>query len=145
MGFLGFGRIAQATLSRLVPFGITDCVYSGNPANTASYAERDAGILKANPTLKSLKRVDFDTLAKESDVLFAITPGGKDTYHLINEDFLRKMKKHAVVVNTGRGTTVDSDALAKALREEWIYAAGVDVVEGEPKIPASHPLVQAPR
>jgi glyoxylate/hydroxypyruvate reductase len=55
------------------------------------------------------------------------------------------MKKHAVLVNTSRGTLVDSDALARALREEWIWGAGLDVVEGEPHIGADHPLVKEPR
>ena len=55
------------------------------------------------------------------------------------------MKKHAVLVNAARGTIVDSDALAQALREEWIWGAGLDVVEGEPQIGADHPLVQEPR
>ena len=51
------------------------------------------------------------------------------------------MKKTAVLVNTSRGTVVDSEALAKALREGWIWGAGLDVVAGEPKIPADHPLI----
>jgi len=55
------------------------------------------------------------------------------------------MKKHAVLVNTSRGTLVDSDALAQALREKWIWGAGLDVVEGEPHIGADHPLVKEPR
>ncbi|KAJ6627598.1 D-isomer specific 2-hydroxyacid dehydrogenase [Mycena sp. CBHHK59/15] len=143
VGFLGFGRISHATLSRLIPFGITDCIYSGSPTSAPNIA-RDVA-LKEKHKLKSLTRVDLDHLARESDVLFVLTPGGKDTYHLINEDFLQKMKKTSVVVNTSRGTVVDSDALAKALREKWIWGAGLDVVEGEPRITSDHPLVQEPR
>ena len=48
-------------------------------------------------------------------------------------------------MNTARGTLVDSDALAQALREEWIWGAGLDVVEGEPQVGADHPLVKEPR
>ncbi|KAJ7249387.1 hypothetical protein C8J57DRAFT_1669039 [Mycena rebaudengoi] len=143
VGFLGFGRISQATLSRLIPFGITDCIYTGSPASRPETA-RDAE-LQHKHKLKSLVRVDLDRLARESDVLFVLTPGGKATYHLISEDFLRKMKKTSVLVNTSRGTVVDSEALARALREGWIWGAGVDVVQGEPNIPADHPLVQEPR
>jgi len=58
---------------------------------------------------------------------------------------LKKMKKTAVLVNTSRGTLVHSEALAKALREGWLWGAGVDVVEGEPNVPAGHPLVKEPR
>jgi glyoxylate/hydroxypyruvate reductase len=78
-------------------------------------------------------------------VLFVLAPGGEDTRHVVNADFLRKMKKNAVLVNAARGTLVDSDALAQALREEWIWGAGLDVVEGEPHIGADHPLVREPR
>lgn len=84
-------------------------------------------------------------LAQESDVVFVLAPGGPETYHIVDETFLKQMKKTAVLVNTARGTLVDSDALAKALHEGWLYGAGIDVVEGEPEITASHPLVKAPR
>ena len=55
------------------------------------------------------------------------------------------MKKTSVLVNTARGTLVDSDALAKALKEGWIWGAGLDVVEGEPDVGVEHPLVKEPR
>lgn len=89
--------------------------------------------------------MDLKTVAEESDVVFVLTPGGKDTNNLVDEAFLKKMKKTSVLVNASRGSVVDSDALAKALREGWIWGAGLDVVAGEPKIPADHPLVQEPR
>jgi glyoxylate/hydroxypyruvate reductase len=95
--------------------------------------------------LNELKRVDLDELARESDVLVVLAPGGPSTHHIINEDFLRKMKSHAIIVNTSRGTLIDSDALAKALREKWIWGAGLDVVEGEPNVGSEHPLVEEPR
>jgi len=147
VGFLGFGRISQATLKRLIPFGVTDCIYSSNPnSSSPSKKERDDALLKHYlPQLKSLRKVDIDTLARESDVLFVLAPGGPSTRHLVNEEFLSKMKKHSVVVNAGRGTVVDSDALAKALREKWIWGAGIDVVEGEPNVGKDHPLVKEPR
>lgn len=87
----------------------------------------------------------MDQLARESDFLFVLAPGGPSTHHLVNEEFLKKMKRSSVLVNTSRGTLVDSDALAKALKEKWIWGAGLDVVEGEPNVPADHPLVKEPR
>ncbi|KAK7025048.1 hypothetical protein R3P38DRAFT_2952510 [Favolaschia claudopus] len=143
VGFLGFGRIAQATLSRLIPFGITHCIYTGSPTSQPDIARDDA--LQAKYNLKGLNRVDIDRLARESDVLFLLTPGGKETYHLVDAAFLRKMKPMSVLVNTSRGSVVDSDALATALREKWIWGAGLDVVEGEPAITSNHPLVKEPR
>ncbi|KAJ7430516.1 hypothetical protein B0H11DRAFT_927769 [Mycena galericulata] len=142
-GFLGFGRIAQATLARLIPFGITHCLYTGSPSSAPDPAFNAA--LQAKHKLTALERVDADRLARESDVLFVLTPGGKDTYHLVDAAFLRKMKPMSVLVNTSRGTVVDSSALATALREKWIWGAGLDVVEGEPHIAADHPLVKEPR
>ncbi|KAJ7723336.1 hypothetical protein DFH07DRAFT_759522 [Mycena maculata] len=143
VGFLGFGRISQATLARLVPFGITHCIYTGSPTSKPETA-RDAA-LKAKYKLAAVERVDLDRLARESDVLFVLTPGGKETYHLVDAAFLKKMKEMSVLINTSRGTVVDSDALATALHEKWIWGAGLDVVEGEPRIGTDHPLVKEPR
>ncbi|KAF9480930.1 hypothetical protein BDN70DRAFT_905516 [Pholiota conissans] len=142
-GFLGFGRIAQATLTRLIPFGFTHCLYTSSPSSTPT-PERDAAIQEAHG-LQALRRVDLDTLAAESDIVFVLAPGGAATANLVDEHFLRKMKKTSVLVNTSRGTLVDSHALAKALRERWIWGAGLDVVTGEPQITADHPLVKEPR
>lgn len=89
--------------------------------------------------------MDLDELARESDALFILAPGGPSTYHIVNEDFLKKMKKTSILVNAARGSLVDSDALAKALKEKWIWGAGVDVVEGEPNVTQDHPLVKEPR
>jgi glyoxylate reductase len=61
------------------------------------------------------------------------------TYHLINETTLRTMKPTAMIVNTSRGPVVDEQALAKALRENWIAGAALDVYEKEP-LPADSPL-----
>jgi len=142
-GFVGFGRIAQATMARLVPFGFRECVYFSNPLSKPQ-PERDQSVAK-QLGLKSVQRVALDQVASESDVVFVLTPGGAGTQNLINEAFLRKMKQTSVLVNTSRGTVVDSDALVKALRGGWIFGAGLDVVAGEPKVYADHPLVKEPR
>ncbi|KAH9835360.1 uncharacterized protein C8Q71DRAFT_765493 [Rhodofomes roseus] len=145
-GFLGFGRIAQSTLARLLPFGFTRALYTGNPSSQPKPA-RDAEMHAkyASQGLAEFRRVDIAELARESDVVFVLAPGEPSTYHVVNEEFLRAMKKTAVLVNTSRGSLVDSEALAKACREGWISGAGVDVVEGEPHVPADHPLVKEPR
>ena len=87
------------------------------------------------------KCVDLETLVKESDVITIHVPLVKATYHLINEDLLRKMKKTAILINTSRGGVVNTEALVKALREGWIAGAGLDVYEEEP-LPKDHPLTK---
>ncbi|KAF5340356.1 hypothetical protein D9611_007980 [Ephemerocybe angulata] len=145
-GFIGFGRIAKATLARLVPFGFTRCIYGANPNSTRQGSSDDSDKELADRLgLASVRRVDLDTVASESDVVFVLAPGSPSTYHVVNEEFLRRMKKTSVLVNASRGTLVDSDALARVLKEGGIWAAGLDVVEGEPNIPADHPLVREPR
>ncbi|EAU81489.2 sin3b [Coprinopsis cinerea okayama7 len=143
-GFIGFGRIAKATLARLVPFGFTTCLYTGRPGTGKSTSTEDAE-LASKLGLRSIKRVDLETVASESDIVFVLAPGGESTYHIIDDAFLRRMKKTSVLVNASRGTLVDSDALAKVLKEGGIYGAGLDVVEGEPNITLDHPLVKEPR
>lgn len=143
VGFLGFGRIAQATLARLVPFGVQRCLFSANPSS-APDPQFEASTA-ARLRLRELRRVPRDELARESDVVVVLAPGGAQTHHIVDEAFLCAMKSDAVLVNTSRGTLVDSDALARALREKWIWGAGLDVVEGEPHIGADHPLVKEPR
>lgn len=92
-----------------------------------------------------MRQVDLKTLAQESDVLFLLAPGGAETRHIVNEGFLKEMKGTSVLVNTGRGSLVDSNALAMALGQGWIWGAGLDVVEDEPNVSADHPLVQEPK
>ncbi|KAJ7738255.1 hypothetical protein DFH07DRAFT_841250 [Mycena maculata] len=142
-GFLGFGRIAHAVLTRLAAFGITHCVYTPRPG-AAHQTTRDAQ-LKAKHNLAAVTPVDLGTLARDSDILFVLAPGGPSTRHLINEVFLRQMKPTSVLVNNGRGSVVDSAALALALKNKWIWAAGLDVVDEEPQVTAEHPLVREPR
>ncbi len=89
------------------------------------------------------RQVELDELLELSDLVSLHLPGGPDTYHLIDRRALGLMKPTAVLVNTGRGTLVDSMALAEALEEGRIGAAGLDVFEGEPVVPRE--LLEAPR
>jgi glyoxylate reductase len=66
-------------------------------------------------------------------------PLTKETYHLINEERLRLMKRNAIIINTARGAIIDTKALTKALNENWIAGVGLDVFEEEP-LPPNHPL-----
>ncbi|KAF2473729.1 uncharacterized protein BDR25DRAFT_256568 [Lindgomyces ingoldianus] len=143
VGFLGFGRIAQATLKRLLPFGIGKAIYltskPGQPVQDDHYRVVRDGSIPISPVL------DWKELAKESDVVIvgcALTPSTK---HLVNAEFFHQMKKLAVIVNIARGPVIDTDALVSALDEGQIFGAGLDVVENEPNIQADHPLLKQPR
>jgi glyoxylate/hydroxypyruvate reductase len=110
-------------------FGITDCVYTSNPSsprNTTLEATSAAW-----HSLRSIHHVDADELTHTSDVLFVLVPSGDATPHVVNAEYLCRMKKHAVLVNTSRSTLIDSDALTCVLREEWIWSTGLDVIDGE--------------
>ncbi|KAJ7496342.1 hypothetical protein B0H11DRAFT_859489 [Mycena galericulata] len=143
-GFLGFGRIAHAVLARLAGFGITHCIYTPRPGAPPQIA-RDAALKAKHPSLISVGPVALSTLARDADLLFVLAPGGDATRHLVDAAFLRQMKPTSVLVNNGRGSIVDSAALAQALREGWIWGAGLDVVDEEPQVTAGHPLVREPR
>src|SRR5262244_1628061 len=74
-------------------------------------------------------------LATWADFLVAAAPGGAGTRHLINADVLAALGPHGYLVNVGRGTVVDTQALIAALRAKRIAGAGLDVLEGEPGVP----------
>jgi glyoxylate reductase len=77
---------------------------------------------------------DLDAMLAAIDVLSIHCPRTKETEGLISAARLALLPRHAVVVNTARGGIVDEDALADALRQGRIAAAGLDVYDGEPKI-----------
>ncbi|MCB8914679.1 MAG: D-glycerate dehydrogenase [Thermoleophilales bacterium] len=89
------------------------------------------------------ERVHLDDLLRRSDLVSLHLPGTPETRHLIDERALGLMKPTAVLVNTGRGTLVDSKALIRALDEGRLGAAGLDVFEGEPDLDPG--FLSAPR
>lgn len=123
LGIYGMGRIGQAVARRAVASGMK-----------IIYHNRHALPKEIEDSYKAVY-VDFDTLLKESDIISLNAPATTETYHLIGEPELKKMKETAILINTARGQLVDTIALAKALNEGEIYAAGLDVYENEPKIP----------
>jgi glyoxylate reductase len=128
IGLVGLGRIGVATAKRLSSFDVKILYYD---------VERRWDV----ESVLNMEYADLDTLLKESDIVSVHVPLTKDTFHLINEERLRKMKKTAYLINTARGPVVDTNALVKALKEGWIAGAALDVFEQEP-LPADHPLTK---
>jgi glyoxylate reductase len=87
---------------------------------------------------------DLHEALRAADFVSLHTPLTPETRHLIDADALAAMKPTAVLVNTARGPIVDQDALAEALHDGRLGAAGLDVTDPEP-LPADHPLLRAPR
>ncbi len=127
LGVIGLGRIGSRVAEIAVKgFGMKVIYYD---VKRREDLEKELGI----------EYRDLDQLLQEADIVTIHVPLTKETYHLINEEKLRKMKKSAILINTARGKVIDTDALVKALREGWIAGAGLDVFEEEP-LPPNHPL-----
>jgi glyoxylate reductase len=119
IGVVGAGRIGGRFMELVAGFG-------GERLYTSRQPKADL------ETRLGAERVELDELLRRSDLVSLHLPGGPDTRHLIDERTLGLMKPTAVLVNTGRGTLVDSKALIRALAEGRIGAAGLDVFEDEP-------------
>ncbi|XP_053379359.1 glyoxylate reductase/hydroxypyruvate reductase-like [Mercenaria mercenaria] len=130
VGILGLGRIGYGVARRLKPFGVKNIVY--HDVCRVGYAD-DIGA----------SFVEFDKLLAESDVICICCNLTPQTKHRFNKSAFKKMKSHAILVNSGRGGVIKHDDLLEALTSGEIAAAGLDVTEPEP-LPADHPLVHQP-
>jgi glycerate dehydrogenase len=123
MGIIGMGNIGSCLAGMAESLGMK-VIY---------HHTRDLG-------LANRQYVDMNALASSADVISLHCPLNASTDKLINENFLAKMKSSAVLINTSRGGLIDNQALRKALLENRIAAALLDVLDQEPP-PAHHPLV----
>ncbi|WVQ82657.1 hypothetical protein IAT38_004789 [Cryptococcus sp. DSM 104549] len=142
IGFLGFGRISQTALERLLAFtnrSAPPTVLYNSSRRRDNQDEIDAGFTKQFGV--DVKRVEKDELAGKADVLIVLCDLNPSTKDLVNKEFLGKMKKSAILVNVARGPIVNSEDLHAALTSGQIFGAGLDVLTGEPNIPADHPLL----
>lgn len=131
LGIIGMGRIGQAVAERAQAFGM-NIIYHNRSRVADSIEHRLQATYMESP----------QELVKKSDVISLHCPLTKQTLHMINEEMISLMPKHAILLNTGRGPLIDEAKLAKALHEGMIGGAGLDVFEHEPKV---HPdLKSAP-
>ena len=113
LGIIGMGRIGKALAKRANAMGMEVIYHNRHQL----YIEEET---KLNVTYELLAKADFVSLN---------APYTPETYHIIGEEELRRMKRSAILINTARGPLVDEHALVKALREGEIRAAGLDVFE----------------
>lgn len=122
LGIVGFGQIGQAVARRARAFGMRIAYTARNRVAPEVESEFDARFLP------------LDELLGEADVVSLHCPLTEGTRHLIDERALGLMKPSALLINTSRGPVVDELELARALREERIGGAALDVFEREPQV-----------
>jgi glyoxylate reductase len=124
LGIVGFGRIGRAVAMRAKGF--------------------DLRVLYHDPTAKpayDAQPVDLDVLLRKSDFVSIHVPLKPETHHLVNAEFLAKMKPNAILINTSRGGVLDQNALYNTLKSGSIFAAALDVTDPEP-LPMNSPLLE---
>ncbi|MDQ0348678.1 D-3-phosphoglycerate dehydrogenase [Ancylobacter vacuolatus] len=136
VGIVSFGKIGQAIAARASGFGVSIVVCDPYLA---------PGVAKAH----GARQVDKAELLRIADVVMMQVPMTAETRHFLSEAEFRAMKPNALVINTGRGPTIDNRALHRALTEGWIAGAGLDDPEEEPAKrggwdPADNPIFSLP-
>jgi len=112
VGVIGTGRIGTAVVDRLRGFGCRILAYDRRPKTAADY-------------------VPLGELLQLSDIVTLHTPLNADTHHLLNRRRIGQMKRGAFIINTGRGSLLDTEALITALESGRLGGAALDVLEGE--------------
>lgn len=119
IGIVGLGRIGKAVAHRLEAFGAPIAYHGRSRQADVAY--------RYYPSL-----VD---MAQDVDTLVSVAPGGASTHHIVNAAVLKALGPEGIVVNVGRGSVVDEQALIAALKSKTIMSAGLDVFEDEPRVP----------
>ena len=119
LGILGLGTIGQKIARRGAAFDLEIGYHNRRPREGVAHRYFD----------------DLKSLAAWADFLVLAAPGGAATHHLVDAEVLDALGPQGYLVSIGRGSVVDTAALAAALRERRIAGAGLDVYEGEPQRP----------
>ena len=121
LGIIGMGRIGRMAAKCAKAFGMKIIYYNRN---------------KLSDDLEDGAKYfsDIKTMLPECDFVSIHTPATAETKHILNSSTISLLPKHAVVINTSRGSTIDDDALINALENKKIYAAGLDVFNNEPNL-----------
>lgn len=119
VGVIGTGRIGQTVIKRLKGFECNILAYD----------------LYENVDVKKyVKYVTLQEIFRESDIITMHVPATKDNYHIINKDSIKTMKDGLFIINTARGTLINTDDLIDAIENKKIGGAALDVIENEAKL-----------
>ena len=121
LGIIGMGRIGRMVAKCAKAFGMKIIYFNRN---------------KLSEDLEDSAKYysDVKSMMPDCDFVSIHTPATAETKHILNVDTIGLLPKHAVVINTSRGSTIDDDALIEALLNKKIYAAGLDVFNNEPNL-----------
>ena len=125
----GFGRIGQALIKRCLGFEMNVFVY--DPYVSKEFIEKEGGT----------KVEDLSEASKDMDAISLHIPLNNETKNIVNYELLKSMKKNCIIINAARGGIVNEVDLDRALNEDLIFGAGLDVFETEPPI-ENNPLLQ---
>ena len=129
VGLVGFGAIGQETAARLRPNGTEVYYYARHRRDEET--EKRLGVTY----------LPLEELTARCDIVSLHLPATAESTHLVDRDFLARMKPGAFLVNTARGAIIDDEALCEAIRSGHLGGAGLDAYAPEP-VPADHPLVK---
>ena len=116
IGIIGTGQIGRTVIKHLSAFGCKILAYDIYPnEEVKKYAEY----------------VSLEELYQNSDIITLHTPATSDNYHMLNEQAFEQMKRGVIIINTARGTLIDTDALISAIEKGKIGHAALDVLEKE--------------
>ncbi|MCD7840819.1 MAG: D-isomer specific 2-hydroxyacid dehydrogenase family protein [Erysipelotrichaceae bacterium] len=116
VGIIGTGKIGKEVIQRLSAFSCHMMAYDINPNNEVE---------------NLVDYVDLNTLFENSDIITLHAPSNSSTYHIINEESLQMMKDGVVIINTARGSLINTDDLIDAIESQKVGYAALDVIENE--------------
>lgn len=128
IGIVGFGKIARMVIEKIRPYGMKVLVY--DPFVPSEAIEQLGG-----------RRVEFDELIMDSDIVSIHVPLLETTRHMFFKEVFQKMKNTAILINMGRGPVIKEQDLIWALENKEIAAAGLDVTDPEP-IEKGNPMLE---
>jgi D-lactate dehydrogenase len=132
IGVIGAGNIGLHVIRAAKSFGMDVLAYDVNQNNFLT-------------EVLGFNYVTLNELFRKSDIITLHVPYNEFTHHLINKDTIKLIKKGAILINTSRGTVVDTEALIEALDKKILAGAGLDVLEGEELIKEEKQLLSDPK